>query len=401
MPATTRQPPPPRPDAAHRARLGRLRDCLADKNLDGLLVSGEKDIRYLTGFVGHDSLLLVTGTSAIVISDPRYDEFLEPWRASELTEVVIGIRHRLENSVKSICERPNLRRLGVQAESVTLAQRDTFAAAMGEDRLVQTSGLVSTLRMRKDELEVAAIERGIAIQQESLAAALEHLTLGMSEIEFCARLEYEMKCRGAAGPSFDTTVATGANSSIIHHATGHSPIERGVLLIDWGAVVDGYSSDMTRMFGVGEMPAKMRDVYNIVLEAQLAAIDAVAPGRTCAEIDAVARGIITDAGYGEHFGHGLGHGLGMDIHEPPFFNNLQTDIVLEPGMVMTVEPGIYLPGVGGVRIEDDVLVTEPRPSGSGGRRVLSRWPKAIDDIVIDMARVPSIHAKPQAAGTHP
>ena len=156
-------------------------------------------------------------------------------------------------------------------------------------------------------------------------------------------------------------------------------IEAGTLLIDWGAVVDGYCSDMTRTFGVGTLPEKVRELYDVVLDAQLSAIDACAPGRVCAEIDALARGIIERAGYGEHFGHGLGHGLGLDIHEDPYFNDLETEVVLEPGMVMTVEPGIYLPGVGGVRIEDDVLITDV------GCRVLTDFPKDPDAAVIDAA----------------
>ena len=156
-----------------------------------------------------------------------------------------------------------------------------------------------------------------------------------------------------------------------------APIEEGVLLVDWGAVVDGYRSDMTRTFGVGSLPDKIAELYDIVLEAQQAAITACAPGKSCAEIDGIARGIIDRAGYGESFGHGLGHGLGLDIHEAPFFNQQSTDIVLEAGMVMTVEPGIYLPGVGGVRIEDDVLITDH------GHRVLTSFPRDPSQAVLE------------------
>ncbi|MHC4966769.1 MAG: M24 family metallopeptidase, partial [Planctomycetota bacterium] len=345
-----------------------------------------KDIRYLTGFSGDDSLLLVAAAegkdAAVIITDARHDELLDPWRASGIVEVVMGTRHRLEQSVESLCASGHVGRLGIQAEHLTLAGRAKLGAALADIVLVETEGLIGGLRMRKDEVEIAAIERAAAVHQDAMRAALNSLSIGMTELELCAAIEYEMKVRGASGPSFDTMVATGPHSSIIHHVTGPARIESGALLVDWGAVVGGYCSDMTRTFGVGSLPQKVRELYDIVLEAQLSAIDACAPGRSCAEIDAVARDIIGQAGYGEHFGHGLGHGLGLDIHEEPYFNELQTDVVLEPGMVMTVEPGIYLPGVGGVRIEDDVLITDD------GYRVLTNYPKNPEAAVIDAATRP-------------
>ena len=363
--------------AACSQRQNRLRDALEQHGVDALLVSNETDIRYLTGFVGHDSLLVVTGNESHIISDARYDEFLDPWRSLPLGQVVMGTRHRLEEAVKQLCSQHCLKRLGLQAESVTIAGRGRLESALTGVELIDTTGLVAQLRMRKDAVEIAAIEQAIQIQQQALDAALNRLSLGMTEIQFCAVLEYEMKSRGSFSPSFDIMVSSGANSSVIHHTTGQTPIEQGTLLLDWGAKVDGYSSDLTRTFALGTMPAKISEIYGIVLEAQLAAIDACGPGRVCAEIDAVARRVITDAGYGEQFGHGLGHGLGMNTHEPPFFNNLQSDVVLEPGMVMTVEPGIYLPGIGGVRIEDDVLITDT------GARVLSNWPKDLQSMILE------------------
>jgi Xaa-Pro aminopeptidase len=355
-------------------RIDRMRDALHAARVDALLISHETDIRYLTGFVGHDSLLLISSDGAVIISDPRYDEFLNPWRESDIADVVMGTRHRLMETVARLCGQSNAKRLGLQAEHVTLHQRATIADAVGEQAIVETTGIVGLMRMRKDELEIDTIRKAIDIQQRALDAALERLEIGMTELQFCATLEYEMKMRGAFGPSFDPIIASGANGSVIHHMTGDTPIQPGSLLIDWGAKVDGYSSDMTRTIGIGQMPEKVKEIYQIVLDAQLAAIGACAPGKVCAEIDAVARKIITDAGYGEYFGHGLGHGLGMDTHESPYFNNLQTDIELEPGMVMTVEPGIYLPGIGGVRIEDDVLITD------SGCEVLGNWPKELDKV---------------------
>lgn len=199
----------------------------------------------------------------------------------------------------------------------------------------------------------------------------------MTETELAALIEYEMKRRGARQPGFNSIVGSGANSSLIHYITADGPIREGVLLIDWGAQLGWYNGDLTRTFAVGSFSPKMRELYDIVLEAQLAAIDGTRPGMRCSEIDALARGVIEKAGYGEYFGHGLGHGLGIDVHEEPYFNNLD-DTVLRPGMVMTYEPGIYLPGKGGVRIEDDVLITE------SGTRVLSSYPKNPDDAILDI-----------------
>jgi Xaa-Pro aminopeptidase len=365
-------------------RQRRLQDLLGPAGMDAHLIGHPTDIRYLTTFSGDDSYLLVprgSGGEPIIVTDARHDELLEPWRRAGIAEVVIGKRHRLEQSIHELCEARSIRRLGIQAEHVTIAGRQKLAATLGEDRLVEVSGLVGRLRMRKDEAEIAAITRAAAVHQDAMRAALANLSLGMTELEFCASIEYEMKVRGASGPSFGTMVCSGAHSSIIHHVTGTGRIERGTLLLDWGAIVDGYCSDMTRTFGIGGLPPKVQELYDIVLEAQLAAIDACGPGKICAEIDAVARGIIDRAGYGEYFGHGLGHGLGLDIHEEPYLNDLATESVAEPGMVVTVEPGIYLPGVGGVRIEDDVLITDD------SHRVLTDFPKDPEAAVIEPARV--------------
>jgi Xaa-Pro aminopeptidase len=375
MPETS--PIDPRLITACGHRQQRLAAALATEGVDALLISNEVDIRYLTGFIGHDSLLMVMADGCAVISDTRYQEMLESWQQAGICQVVMGTRHRLPARVKDLCTSDGIKRLGIQSEHVTLAAHEQLAAAVGAERLIGTRRLLSAQRMKKDELEIEMIERACRCHQEALAATLPQLQLGMTETQFSAVLEYEMRSRGATGASFTPIIAAGANGSVMHHIPGEAPIEHGSLLVDWGALLDGYCSDMTRTFGIGQMPPRIAEIYPIVLEAQLAAIEACAAGETCASIDGVARKIITDAGYGEHFGHGLGHGLGMEVHEDPYFNNLSTDVELEPGMVMTVEPGIYLPGIGGVRIEDDVVITD------GGCRVLSDWPKGLDSAILD------------------
>ena len=365
--------------AACAHRQDRVRESLEAVGAEALLVGHSTDIRYLTGFGGHDSLLLVSreGGPPVIVTDRRHDQLLEPWRQAGAAVVVMGTRHQLWRSVREACEQRGITTLAIQSEHVTLADRKGLGKAMPQIGFVETQGLVGTLRMRKDALEIAAIEQAIGIHQDAMQAALARIAPGMTELEFAASIEYEMKIRGASRPSFDTCVSAGANSAIIHYATGRDAIREGTLLVDWGAVAGDYCSDMTRTYGLGGLPPAVRELYDIVLEAQLAAIDACAPGRSCAEVDGVARKIITDAGYGEQFGHGLGHGMGLDVHEAPYFNQHSTGVRLEPGMVMTVEPGIYLPGVGGVRIEDDVLITED------GCRVLTNFPKDHSDMVLE------------------
>ena len=212
------------------------------------------------------------------------------------------------------------------------------------------------------------VDRG---REDALVATLGQIDGGMTELEVTAVLEYEMKARGSTDPAFGSIVAAGANGSLPHAIPGKAKLKRNsTLLIDWGATVNGYRSDMTRTFTLGKWPPVMREVYEIVLDAHYAGIDAIRPGAIAGEVDAAARKIITDAGYGKEFGHSLGHGIGLNVHEAPGLR-AGADTVLEPGMVVTVEPGIYLPGVGGVRIEDDVLVT------ARGARSLCSLPKDI------------------------
>ena len=351
----------------------------ASSQADVLMVTGEKDIRYLTGFIGHDSILLVTADSATIITDPRYDEFLDPWKISDSPAgVVMGVRHRLGDTVRDLCSKHSISHLALQADQVTVIQRQSYETALSGITLIDTTGMVNELRMCKDGLEVETIERAIRVHHDALTESLKHLKRGMTELEYYARLDYEMKLLGAIAPSFDAIIGAGANSSVIHYLTGHAPIDSGPLLVDSGCLVDGYCSDITRTFSIGGFDDKFAEIYDIVLEAQQAAIAAAGPGKACKDIDRVARDVIERAGYGDCFGHGLGHGLGMDVHESPFFYDGETAVLL-PGMVMTFEPGIYLPGVGGVRIEEDVLITDT------GTRVLSNWPNNRDSAAIEFA----------------
>jgi len=370
-PSTRSSAPPP-----YAARLTRLRQALRNAEVDSLLITNANDIRYLTPFSGEDSAAILTGKKFVLISDSRFAEEVEPlgqWLDIALRTGPIA------DKIGEVAGDLKVSRLGVQAEHVTVTQRRNVAKAVNGKSITDTEGLLSTLRAVKDEVEVQLIRRAVKCQQLALKATLADLRLGQSEAEIAARIEFEMKQLGADGCAFSTNVSAKANSSKPHYRPSERvKLTRGKpLLIDWGARVDGYCSDMTRTWAIGAMPRKMAEIYAIVLEAQLAGIAAIGPGASCKEVDAAARKIIDDAGYGENYGHGLGHGLGLDVHESPSLSPRAGEKdVLKPGMVVTVEPGIYLPGIGGVRIEDDVLVTDK------GHRVLSDWPKGLEEAVL-------------------
>lgn len=344
-------------ESPHTARLERLRGLLSEAGCDHLLVTNPKDVAYLTGFLGGDSYLLSGGDrKPVIVSDFRYQEELEP--VAHLAEVHIR-RGSFEDALAELFDGRGVAVCGLQAEHVTLAGHERFAKRLGAKKLKATTGLVGRLRLQKDETELKLIRKAIRVQEAALEAVLPTIEPGQTELEIAARLEAEMKQRGSSEPGFTTIVAAGPNGSLPHYRPAKAKVRKDrTLLIDWGAVVEGYHGDMTRTFAVGKWPKKMQEIFDIVLDAQQMAADALAPGRTTHEVDAVAREHIARHGYGDHFGHGLGHGMGLDGHEDPRMNPLYGNAVLEPGHVVTVEPGIYLPGVGGVRIEDDYVVTD-------------------------------------------
>ncbi|MCA9312494.1 MAG: aminopeptidase P family protein [Phycisphaerales bacterium] len=350
-------------------RLKRLRKEMSRRGLDAILITNEPDIHYLTGFPGEDSYAFVTSRGRpTVISDFRFQEALGALKGS-LTPHIRATSTRITQAARDVADETGARCIGIQAEHVTLATREALAKALGASRIKPEEDLLTELRLIKDDSEVRIIRKAVRIQQDALLATLPTIRPGQTEFEICARLEYEMKARGADGPSFHTIVAAQANGSLPHYRPGKKKTAAGrPLLIDWGARVGGYASDLTRTFSLGRWSPKMREIYTIVLDALEAGCAAVKPGRPCCEVDEVARSLIRDAGYGDAFGHSLGHGIGLDIHEGPRLA-ATCNIVLKPGMIVTVEPGIYLPGIGGVRIEDDVLVTDK------GHKRLSSLPR--------------------------
>lgn len=342
---------------------------------DALLVTNPPDIRYLTGFTGDDSWLLVRQKAATVhvLSDFRFEQQIQ----RSAPHVVTVMRKRtLAEALASLCRRLRVGRVGLQADYVTLAQRRALVKRLGARSLVTVDDGLLDQRAVKGPQEVSAISRAIRIQEQAFRKTLVYIRPGRTEIQIAAHLEYQMRQLGSEGPSFPTVVAVGSNASLPHAVPSPRKVrDRSLVLIDWGATFKGYCGDLTRTIAVGRMSSKMRRVYALVLEAQRAAIDAITPGKTLAEIDKVARNIIEAAGYGPQFGHSLGHGIGLSVHEQPVLSK-RAKGVLEPGHVVTVEPGIYLPGSLGVRIEDDVLVTDR------GRRVLSKLPTDLRSAII-------------------
>lgn len=350
---------PPRVEPPYRARLSRLKKMVRRAGAGHLLVTNPLDVAYLTGFHGGDSYLLVGEHRAIIISDFRYEEELEVVKG--LANVRIR-RGAMTTAVAGLLNELRVEACAIQADFMTLAEGDALGKALGKGggkRLLPTTGLLTSMRAIKDETEIALIKHAVRIQEAALLATLPTIRAGQTELEVAARLEAEMKSRGSSQPGFATIVAARANGSFPHYRPHGVTLAKGQpLLIDWGAIYEGYHSDMTRTFALGRWSRVMREIYLIVLEAQEMAAAALGPGKSTREIDAIARGHIAKAGYAERFGHGLGHGIGFNGHEDPRLSHMTGDAKLEVGHVVTVEPGIYLPGVGGVRIEDDYVITE-------------------------------------------
>ncbi|CAG0993855.1 Xaa-Pro dipeptidase [Phycisphaerales bacterium] len=347
----------PDPPVNHAARILRLRTLAHELDSAWTLINNPLDVAYLTGFLGGDSYLLLGPSGCTVISDFRYDEELRPVR--KLADIHIR-KGAMPAAVGDAFAANDIRRCLIQPEYVTLNEKDALTRHIGEGRsLIPAPGLVQKMRLIKDAAEVHFIRQAARIQEAALLAILPTLAPGQTELEVAGRLEAEMKARGSREPGFQTIIAARTNGSLPHYRPEGVTLARNQpLLIDWGAVYLGYHSDMTRTFSFGKWPAKVREIYQIVLDAQLAAAAALAPGKSTRQIDAVARDYIIKHGYGEAFGHGLGHGLGFNGHEEPRLTHMLAESTLQPGQVVTVEPGIYLPGIGGVRIEDDYLITD-------------------------------------------
>jgi Xaa-Pro aminopeptidase len=357
------------------ARADRLRSSFEDAGCDALLVTHLTNILYLTGFTGSAAILLVAPDRLTFVTDGRYEEQAGGELDAAGVVADVEIRRTAALQQELLTERAaGVARLGLEAEHVSWAAQRRYAEEwFPSSELVASSGMVEALRIVKDDGEVARIEAACGIADDALAAVAPMLDDGPTEADVALALDTEMRRRGADDISFETIVAAGPNGSRPHHSPSGRSVERGdLVVIDFGALVDGYHSDMTRTLAVGGSEAlddtQVRMV-EVVRRSQAAGVAAVRAGASTRDVDHACREVITEAGWGEAFVHGTGHGVGLDIHEDPRVS-WAADAMLATGHVVTVEPGVYLPGHGGVRIEDTVVVTE------SGCRTLTRAPKS-------------------------
>ncbi len=343
-----------------KERVARLVAQLPEKELDAILISSPQNRRYLSGFTGSAGYLFITRQRQALFTDSRYTE--QAGNQSTHFEV-IQIKPGQDWLMDTLSE-TGVKRVGFESDNMTVASYNRLLDAikdneeLGGTSLIATSGITDELRVFKDKDELAQLQKAIDASDRAMEAVCPSIQAGMTEKEVAWRMEVAMREFGADNLSFDTIVASGPNGAMPHHRADDTVIQAGVpIVIDMGAQVNGYCSDITRTVVVGEPDEMFHKIYNIVLGSQLAAINTVRPGLTGEESDALARDIIADAGYGEDFGHSLGHGIGLAVHENPRIGPTAEN-VLEPNMVFTIEPGIYLPGWGGVRIEDIVILGE-------------------------------------------
>lgn len=331
-------------------RLAALRSLLTEQNLAAVIVAKPENRLYLSGFTGSAGFLLVGLNTAKLITDFRYVEQATR-QAPDFTIVRHGadIYETLAAEIKAI----GGKRIGFESDFATWDAYRRMAEFGGELMPLH----LDKLRMVKDEAELGALRRAVRIADDAFTHILPYIRPGISEQDVALEMEYFMRRQGAEKMAFEIIVASGERSALPHGRASTKTIAAGdFVTMDFGAVYGGYHSDITRTVVVGKATSRQREIYRLVLMAQMAGLAAVAPGRICREVDADARKVIIDAGYGEYFGHGLGHGVGMAIHEEPRLSPV-CDVVLAPGMTVTVEPGVYIPDWGGVRIEDTVVVT--------------------------------------------
>lgn len=349
------------------ARSAHLRATLAAQNLDAFLVSKPPNARYLTGFNGEDSYVLITAAGVWLLTDSRFT--LQAQRETSGVTVVQNdprVRGNIAQQVKDL----GIQRLGFEAQHLVFSLYEDLHADLPAVDLVPTRGLIEAQRAAKDPVELATLRHAVAISDQAFNEISATIRPGMTERQVAVMIEARMIELGAEGPAFPTIVAAGPNGAMAHAIAGDRPIRLGEpIVIDMGARYGGYNSDMTRTLVLGEADDRFREIYDHVLRAHLAAEAGAKAGLSGKAIDALARDSITAAGHGAHFGHGTGHGIGLEVHEPPSVSTRADDTPLQVGNVISIEPGIYLADWGGVRIEDLIVL------GPDGAEVLTQAQK--------------------------
>jgi Xaa-Pro aminopeptidase len=360
----------------HAQRRDKLRRLVRKIEVEALLVTNESNVTYLTGFTGESSYLWVPASGRdILLTDTRYTTQL----AEECPGLELIVRDSSQTQldpVVRVTRKSKIKNLGIESDSMTIGLAAKIIEKLPKVTLVRTEALVEDLRAIKDKWEIDEIRQAIWYAERGFEILRASLRPEQTEREIANQLEFNLRKLGARACSFPPVVGVGPRAALPHGRPSEVRIgESDHVLVDWGAWGRLYRSDLTRVLVTARISPKLQRVYGVVLKAQAAGIAAIRPGIVAKEVDAAARKVIADAGFTRFFGHGLGHGIGLDVHEAPSLRPT-SETVLEPGMVITVEPGVYLPGWGGVRIEDDVLVTKD------GQEVLSSLPKKFDEMIV-------------------
>lgn len=335
-------------------KLKKLREQFSRLGIDGMLITNGQNRRYMTNFTGSYGVVLLSHAQAKLITDFRYVNQAKE-QAQDYEIVQLPHKESVFAEVADQVQKMGITKLGFEQENLTFSLFGNYQAKLYAE-LIPLTGVIEAFRMIKSEAEIAIIRTAAEIADAAFNHILGVIRPGISELEVANELEFFMRKQGAASSAFDTIVASGYRGALPHGVASSKKIERGEMVtLDFGAYYQGYRSDITRTVAVGEPNERCKEIHSIVQEALLRGIGGIKPGITGKQADAMPREYITERGYGENFGHGTGHGVGLDIHEEPFMS-ARCEIVLQPGMVLTVEPGIYLPDLGGVRIEDDILL---------------------------------------------
>ncbi|OQY10574.1 MAG: hypothetical protein B6I29_01050 [Marinitoga sp. 4572_148] len=340
-------------------RIKKLRELMSSHGLEGYLViniesSSKPSSYYLTGFTGSFSIILVTHNDVKFLTDGRYTEQVE----NQTGVKPLLFKTKLSEELPNIIDLPKGAKIGFESSTVSSNIYINILKKLEDYEFTPAEDLIMEMRRTKSNEEIEFIKKSNIIAEKALQETLDSFYIGMTEKEFAAKLEYNMKIFGADTYAFETIVASGHRGALPHGIASEKKIEKGELIvIDFGAYANGYNSDITRTVAVEGISERQKELYELVLKAQKAAIEAAKPGMKYSDLDKVARDIITEGGYGEYFTHSLGHGLGLEVHENPRVSKL-SDVISKPGDVITIEPGIYIPGEFGIRIEDDVLITE-------------------------------------------
>lgn len=349
-------------------KLDKLRKLLSENKIDGLLVTSDVNRRYLTNFTGSAGTVLVTRTDALLFVDFRYVKQAQS-QVKDFTIIELG-KTSIFEEVANTVDRLNIARLGFEQKNITYYLQSQYQEKMKAE-MVPVSDVVEKLRMIKTGEEIQKIKTAVEITDTAFSKILDYIRPGITEMDVSNELEFQMRKLGATSSAYDTIIASGFRGALPHGVASNKVIEKGdMVTLDFGAYYEGYRADLTRTIAVGEPKEELKGIYTIVYDALERAIEGIKPGITGKQADAFTRDYITEKGYGKEYGHGSGHGIGLDIHEEIFMSP-KCEQLLEPGMVLTVEPGIYIPNLGGVRIEDDIVITE------NGNEVITKSPKEL------------------------